>query len=76
MYKRPHKNNKKKNKVIQETKIEKIVETKHSYLELPIKDIKLDLIGMLIFAVISFISILFLKRYNVDLSTILNLFNR
>jgi len=84
---KPKKNNKKK-KILKNIPVEikvtknilekenKEVESKHSYLELPIKDIKLDLVGMLFFAGASLLAILLLKKYDVNLDTITTLFQR
>jgi len=43
-----------------------------NYLDLPIKEINKDLIGMLIFALLSLGVILLLNKYNVGLSNVLS----
>ena len=86
---KPKKNNKKKKtfkyvpveaKVSNSNKIVvkeiKPVETKHSYLDLPLKEIKLDLVGMLFFAGASLLAIILLKKYDVNLTTVFSLFSK
>lgn len=92
MYKKTQKTNKNKKKtkkpsitkvievakkpVDTQTPSEKLVESKHSYLELPLSEIKLDLIGMFLFAVLSIVLVIVLKKYDVSLPMILGFFKK
>jgi hypothetical protein len=63
-----------KKKTIVEHKTSPVLEIKSNYLDLPIKDIKMDLVGMFVFAALSFLGIILLNYYNIELSDILSFF--
>jgi len=63
-----------KKKTIVEQKTSPVLEIKSNYLDLPIKDIKMDLVGMFVFAALSFLGIILLNYYNIELSDILSFF--